>query len=120
MRTLLLLVLLAESGLFVSAYLNGLEECSTCQIVVGEVANGRLSKEVTCRSLQKDSVETGRLCRHIFNEIEEKDLYDDIHANVKPPVFALRDDGIPKLVHFCRTRLSYCSTLRMIWKDLFG
>ncbi|RCN33769.1 hypothetical protein ANCCAN_20399 [Ancylostoma caninum] len=109
MRTLLLLLLLAQSGLFVSAVSeHEIKVCGTCtMVVIGTKELGRYhSKEVEnllCRKIQEQLDESGleRLCRRIFREIADNDLYDEINDT---------EEYDPDLIKFCRTKLpkKYC------------
>ncbi|KAL6730078.1 hypothetical protein Aduo_001074 [Ancylostoma duodenale] len=109
MRTLLLLLLFAGIGLFVSAFSEyEAGACGTCMVVVfavREVGRRHSKKDelALCRRIQKDIDEPGieRLCRSIFNEIANSGLYDDIAG--------LEEDE-SEMEKFCRTKLSkeYC------------
>ncbi|KAL6732991.1 hypothetical protein Aduo_003689 [Ancylostoma duodenale] len=119
MRALLLL-LLAGGGFFVSAKFDSVKECLTCGIVVSGVAQGGDEpKEEVCRSLQKIHGDLVRLCRSIFDEVKNNDLYGDIQAALKgsDPL-----SGAAKALNYCRTGFSkkYCSIfsiLRSAFRD---
>ncbi|KAL6732994.1 hypothetical protein Aduo_003692 [Ancylostoma duodenale] len=117
MRSLLLLVLLAGGGLFVSAFIDELAECLTCGHVVSVIAEGH--KEDGCRALQKNNGDLVPLCRRIFKEVENKDLYDDIHAAVKS---SYRWIAVPRALKYCNKGFSkkYCSVGSILWSMLPG
>ncbi|KAL6730093.1 hypothetical protein Aduo_001089 [Ancylostoma duodenale] len=117
MRTLLLLLLLAGSGLFVSAMTeHEAITCSACMFVVFKIKEiGRdypkKKGHFFCRTYEQLYGEpgTGRLCRNILYEIASKDLYADIHdMDIDVEGFDL--EGVPNLTKFCHTKLSkkYC------------
>ncbi|RCN33768.1 hypothetical protein ANCCAN_20398 [Ancylostoma caninum] len=108
MRTLLLLLLLAESGLFVSEVSeHEINVCGTCMMAVLVTKElGRYhskEKELACRKFQEELNEPGleRLCRRIFREIANNELYDDINDT---------EEYDRDLIKFCRTKLpkKYC------------